>query len=83
VVSTSHLLDDLAWSIHDYMLEEATVFNHQKLVLVPVTGIAQKFERNYRTVVRRLSALKDVGLVKPLIKKGYITLYCVYERGED
>jgi len=47
------------------------------LVLMPITKIAKQFERNHRTVTRRLSALKNEGLITPIIKKDYVTLYSV------
>ena len=51
------LMDDLAWSIYEYLLEESTVFENTNIVLTPITVIAKKFDRNHRTVSRRLSAL--------------------------
>ena len=79
----TNLLDDLAGSIHDYLLEEATVFNGGRLVLIPITAIVRKFDRNHRTIARRLHALKEEGLLVPIIKKDYTTLYWVKDQDED
>jgi predicted HTH transcriptional regulator len=51
--------------------------------LIPTTDIVKKFEKNHRTINRRLSALKDEGLLQPLIKKTYTTLYWVREQEEN
>ena len=71
------LMDDLAWSIYEYLLEESTLFQDRNLVLLPITVIAKKFDRNHRTVSRRLSALKAEGLIKSIIKKDYVSLYSI------
>ena len=71
------LMDDLAWSIYEYLLEESTLFQDRNLVLLPITVIAKKFDRNHRTVSRRLSALKAEGLIKTIIKKDYVALYSI------
>jgi len=71
------LMDDLALSIYEYLHEEATAFHGSLLVLMPITKIAKQFERNHRTITRRLSALKQEGLIQPIIKKDYVTLYSV------
>jgi len=71
------LMDDLAWSIYEYLLEESTLFQDKNLVLLPITVIAKKFDRNHRTVSRRLSALKSEGLIKTIIKKDYVALYSI------
>ena len=76
------LMDDLAWSIYEYLLEESTLFQDRNLVLLPITVIAKKFDRNHRTVSRRLSALKAEGLIKTIIKKDYVALYSI-SREED
>ena len=68
-------MDDLAWSIYEYLLEESTLFQDKNLVLLPITVIAKKFDRNHRTVSRRLSELKAEGLIKTIIKKDYVALY--------
>ena len=56
-------MDDLAWSIYEYLLDESTDFQGKHIVLLPITVIARKFDRNHRTVSRRLSALRDEGLI--------------------
>ena len=75
--AVSDLMDDLAWSIYEYLHGESTAYNGKLLVLMPITKIAKEFERNHRTVTRRLTALKNEGLITPIIKKDYVTLYCV------
>jgi len=65
-------MDDLAWSIYEYLLEESTVFEGNHLVLLPITTIAKKFERNHR----------GEGLIRTIIKKDYVALYWV-QRQED
>jgi len=77
------LMDDLAYQIHEYLLEEATPFKGGYLVLIPITDIVKKFQKNYRTINRRISALKDEGLLEPLIKKTYSTLYWVKDPDEE
>lgn len=77
------LMDDLAFQIHEYLLSEATVFNGGHLVLIPITAIVKKFERNHRTIARRLTVLKNEGLLQPIIKKDTTTLYWVKEQLED
>ena len=47
------LMDDLAWSIYEYLLDESTDFQGKHIVLLPITVIARKFDRNHRTVSRR------------------------------
>ena len=76
-IEKNNLMDDLAWSIYEYLLEESTVFEDRKLVLLTITVIARKFDRNHRTVSRRLSALKAEGLIKTIIKKDYVALYSI------
>ena len=73
----NNLMDDLAWSIYEFLLEESTLFQDKNLVLLPITVIAKKFDRNHRTVSRRLSALKSEGLIKTIIKKDYVALYSI------
>lgn len=70
-------MDDLAWSIYEYLHAESTLHDGSRLVLMPITKIAKQFDRNHRTVTRRLSALKNEGLITPIIKKDYVTLYSV------
>ncbi len=77
------LMDDLAWSIYEYLLEESTVFENTNIVLTPITVIAKKFDRNHRTVSRRLSALRAEGLIKTIIKKDYVALYSISNEEED
>lgn len=79
----SDLMDDLAMDIHDYLLEISTEFQGNRFVLIPVTEIVNKFERNHRTIQRRISALKDEGLLIPVIKKNTITLYNVREQEDQ
>ena len=76
-------MDDLAMDIHDYLLEISTEFQGNRFVLIPVTEIVNKFERNHRTIQRRISALKDEGLLIPVIKKNTITLYSVREQEDQ
>lgn len=73
------LMDDLAWSIYEYLVGESTKYQDSLLVLMPITKIAKQFERNHRTITRRLSALKNEGLITPIIKKDYVTLYSVVD----
>ena len=77
------LMDDLAWSIYEYLLEESTVFENTNIVLTPITVIAKKFDRNHRTVSRRLSALRAEGLIKTIIKKDYVAVYSISNEEED
>ncbi|MFN9953425.1 MAG: hypothetical protein ACK55I_10015, partial [bacterium] len=70
-------MDDLAMDIHAYLLEISTEFDGNRFVLIPITDVVKKFERNHRTIQRRLSALKDEGILVPVIKKNTITLYNV------
>ena len=71
----SNLMDDLARGIYKYLYESSTEFEGNHFVLVPVTDVVKKFERNHRTIQRRKSALKDEGLLVPIIKRNTITLY--------
>ena len=77
------LMDDLAYQIHEYLLDESVPFKGGHLVLIPITEIVKKFQKNHRTINRRLLALKDEGLLEPLIKKTYGTLYWVKEQDEE
>ena len=77
------LLDDLAYQIHEYLLEESVPFKGGRLVLLPISAIVKRFERNHRTINRRLSSLKSAGLLEPVIKKDYTTLYYVKEEEEE
>ena len=69
--------------IHDYLLEISTEFQGNRFVLIPITDVVQRFERNHRTIQRRISALKDQGLLVPVIKKNTITLYNVREQEDQ
>ena len=77
------LMDDLAWSIYEYLLDESTDFQGKHIVLLPITVIARKFDRNHRTVSRRLSALRDEGLIETIIKKDYVALYHINDQEEN
>ena len=79
----SDLMDDLAMQLHAHLLEISTEFKGNNFVLIPVTEIVKKFERNHRTIQRRLSALKDEGLLIPVIKKNTITLYHVKDQVDE
>jgi hypothetical protein len=76
-------MDDLAYDIHQYLLEVSTEFQGYRFVMIPITEIVQKFERNHRTIQRRISALKDDGLLVPVIKKNTVTLYNVREQEDQ
>ena len=79
----SDLMDDLAMDIHDYLLSISTEFQGNRFVLIPITDVVNKFERNHRTIQRRIGALKDEGLLIPVIKKNTITLYNVKEQPDE
>lgn len=79
----SDLMDDLAYQVHEYMLKESVTFNGGRVVFVPVTDLVKKFQKNHRTINRRLLALKDENLVGTLIKKTYGTLYWVKEEEDE
>ena len=68
-------MDDLAKDIHNYLLEISTEFEGKHLVLIPITEVVKKFGRNHRTIQRRIHALKDDGLLDPVIKRNTIALY--------
>jgi hypothetical protein len=76
-------MDDLAMDIHDYLLSISTEFQGNRFVLIPITEVVNKFERNHRTIQRRIGALKDAGLLVPVIKKNTITLYNVKEQEDQ
>ena len=78
----SNLMDDLARGIYKYLYESSTEFEGNHFVLVPVTDVVKKFERNLRTIQRRISALKDEGLLVPIIKRNTITLYQILNQEE-
>lgn len=75
---TSNLMDDLARKIHTYLFTTATEFKGRKLVLTPITEVVEKFGKNHRTIQRRISALKEEGLLVPIIKRSTITLYHIH-----
>lgn len=79
----SDLMDSLAMEIHAYLLEISTEFKGSRFVLIPITEIVKKFERNHRTIQRRLSALQDEGLLVTVIKKQTITLYHVKDQKDQ
>jgi len=69
--------------IHDHLLEISTEYEGNRYVMIPVTDIVKKFQRNHRTIQRRISALKDEGLLLPVIRKNTITLYHVKEQEDQ
>lgn len=77
------MLDDLAFEIHAYLLEMSVEFEGHHFVILPVGAIVSKFQRNHRTIQRRLSALRDEGLIVPLIKNSKCTLYNVREQEDQ
>jgi len=74
----TNLMDDLAKDIHNYLLEISTEFEGKHLVLIPITEVVKKFGRNHRTIQRRIHALKDEGLLDPVIKRNTIALYHIH-----
>ena len=74
----TNLMDDLAKDIHNYLLEISTEFEGKHLVLIPITEVVKKFGRNHRTIQRRIHALKDEGLLDPVIKRNTISLYHIH-----
>ena len=74
----TNLMDDLAKVIHNYLLEISTEFEGKHLVLIPITEVVKKFGRNHRTIQRRIHALKDEGLLDPVIKRNTIALYHIH-----
>lgn len=77
------LMDDLAMDIHDYLLEVSTRYGDNNYVLIPITEVVNKFQRNHRTIQRRITALKEEGLLIPVIRKNTITLYHVKEQDDQ
>ena len=71
-------MDDLARDVHTYLLTESTKFEGKNLVLIPITQVVKKFDRNHRTIQRRINALKEEGLLVPIIKRNTISLYHVH-----
>ena len=78
----TNLMDDLAKDIHNYLLEISTEFEGKHLVLIPITEVVKKFGRNHRTIQRRIHALKDEGLLDPVIKRNTIALYHIHNLEE-
>jgi hypothetical protein len=76
-------MDDLAYDVHQYLLEVSTEYKGMRFVMIPITEIVQKFERNHRTIQRRICALKDEGLLIPVIRKNTVTLYNVREQEDQ
>ena len=62
----------------NYLLEISTEFEGKHLVLIPITEVVKKFGRNHRTIQRRIHALKDEGLLDPVIKRNTIALYHIH-----
>jgi hypothetical protein len=79
----SDLMDDLAMDIHAYLLDVSTEYQGNRYVMIPITDVVKKFQRNHRTIQRRISALKDEGLLIPVIRKNTITLYHVNEQEDQ
>ena len=75
-------MDDLAKDIHNYLQEISTEFEGKHLVLIPITEVVKKFGRNHRTIQRRIHALKDEGLLDPVIKRNTIALYHIHNLDE-
>ena len=71
----ANLMDDLAYDIHKHLMSVSTTFNGKQLVMLPITKLVEKFKSNHRTIQRRISALKDEGLICPIIKTNTFTLY--------
>jgi len=78
----SNLMDDLAKGIYKYLFESSTEFEGNRFVLFPITDVVKKFDRNHRTIQRRISALKDEGLLVPIIKRNTVTLYQILNQEE-
>ena len=78
----TNLMDDLAKEIHNYLLEISTEFEGKHLVLIPITEVVKKFGRNHRTIQRRIHAIKDEGLLDPVIKRNTIALYHIHNLDE-
>lgn len=79
----SELMDDLAYQVYEYMLDESVAFNGGNIVFLPITDLVKKFQKNHRTISRRLVALKEEGMIGTLIKKTYGTLYWVSDDSEE
>ena len=81
--SMTKLMDELAKSIHKHLYEVSTEFEGNHFVLTPITDVVKKFDRNHRTIQRRINALKDEGLLVPIIKRNTITLYQIFNTEEQ
>lgn len=77
------LMDELAMEIHSYLLDISSEYEGHRFVLIPITEVVAKFERNHRTIQRRISALRDAKLLVPIIKKNIGTLYAVKEQDDE
>ena len=55
---------------------------YKRQVLIPITEVVKKFGRNHRTIQRRIHALKDEGLLDPVIKRNTIALYHIHNLDE-
>jgi len=75
--SMTKLMDELAKNIHKHLYEVSTEFEGNHFVLTPITDVVKKFDRNHRTI-----ALKDEGLLVPIIKRNTITLYQIFNTEE-
>ena len=75
-------MDDLAKDIHNYLLEISTEFEGKHIVIIPITEVVKKFGRNHRTIQRRIHALKEEGLLDPVIKRNTIALYHIHNLDE-
>ena len=80
--SMTKLMDELAKNIHKHLYEVSTEFEGNHFVLTPITDVVKKFDRNHRTIQRRINALKDEGLLVPIIKRNTITLYQIFNTEE-
>lgn len=79
----SDMMDDLAYQVYEYLLAESVSFNGGNIVFLPITDLVKKFQKNHRTISRRLTALKEEGLIGTLLKKTYGTLYWVLNELEE
>ena len=72
-------MDDLAEEVYKYLCEVSTKFKEERFVLIPITAVVKKFGKNHRTIQRRISALKEQGLLTPVIRRNTVTLYHIIE----
>ena len=68
-------MDELAKDIHTYLLEVSTDFEGTHLVIIAITEVVKKFGLIHRTIHRLIHALKDEGLLTPVIRRHTIALY--------